>query len=306
MRRAAGSLSLAPVQPPDEAALAAIRTALASTVVAPDGSLVITLPAGTTAPELAALGVPPTEAPTVVGLPPAVSGPLTTPFAAALVGAAAQAAPYAAPAAVPAGFEPVDCGLVPCVAMTYDDGPSDLTPDILDAAAQHHASVTFFAMGQKAAQYAGTMKRALAEGHLVENHTWNHPHLPTLTEEQVAKQIGDTNAAIAAADGSAPTVFRPPYGEYNAKVLQAAGMAAILWDVDTLDWQGPADDVLRDRAVGSPSPGSIVLQHDIQANTARTVGAVYDGLLDRGFTLVNVQQLFRGKLPTSGAWRSGR
>ncbi len=127
-----------------------------------------------------------------------------------------------------------------------------------------------------------------------------------MSAEQAAKQIRDTTAAIAAASGVAPTVFRPPYGEYTAGVLKAAGMAAILWDVDTFDWQGPADDVLIGRAVGGPSPGSIVLQHDIQPVSGRTVGTVYDGLVDRGFTLVNVRQLFGGTLPASGAYRSGR
>jgi len=85
-----------------------------------------------------------------------------------------------------------------------------------------------------------------------------------------------------------------------------AGMPAILWDVDTEDWQHPADDVLLARAVDQPQPGSIVLQHDIQENTARTAPAVYDGLLDRGFTLVNLRQLFGGALPASGVWRSAR
>lgn len=306
MRRDAGSLSLAEVRPPDDAGTAAMRAALATAVPAPDGSLVVTLPAGFTAPELVALGVAATSAPRTIAVPPAVSGPHTTPFARGLALAAAQATPYAAPAAVPAGNEQVDCGLVPCVAMTYDDGPSELTAGILDAAAARHASVTFFAMGEKAAAYADVMKRAIAEGNLVENHTWNHPHLPRLAPDQVTKQIRDTTAAIGSATGVPPTVFRPPYGEVNAGVLKAAGMAAILWDVDTLDWQGSADDVVINRAVTGPSPGSIVLQHDIQQNTGRTAAAVYDGLLDRGFTLVNIRQLFGGTLPSSGSYRSGR
>ncbi|MEN2740442.1 polysaccharide deacetylase family protein [Microbacterium sp. X-17] len=304
MRRDAGSLSLATIAPPDQAGAAAIRAALASTVAAPDGSLVITLPPGFTAPELVALGLPPTTESTSIAVGPSASGPLTTPFARQLVEAAGQA--FAAPAAVPAGAESVDCTLVPCVAMTYDDGPSDLSSAILDAAAKHHASVTFFWMGEKAAQYAGTIKRAVAEGHLVENHTWNHPHLTTLSPAAVTKQIKDTQAALATAAGVTPKAFRPPYGQYNPGVLAAAGLPAILWDYDTLDWQGPADSVLIDRAVNGPSVGSIVLQHDIQAVTGRVVGTVYDGLADRGFTLVNVQQLLGGKLPASGIVKSGR
>lgn len=304
IRRDHGSLSLTPVQAPGEQTLAGVRAALAQTEVTADGLLAITLRAGFTAPELAALGIPPTTAPMTIAVRPDAASALTTPFGASLVAAASQ--PFQPPAQVPAGFATVDCKLVPCVAMTYDDGPSDLTAGILDTVAAHHASVTFFAMGQKAAAYADVTKRALAEGNLVENHTWDHPHLPTLSPAQVSKQIRDTTAAFAASDGQAPTVFRPPYGQYNASVLKAAGMAAILWDVDSFDWQGPADDVLAGRVIDQPQPGSIVLQHDIHANTARTVDRVYTALADRGFTLVNIKQLFGGTLPTSGAWRSGR
>lgn len=303
VRRAHGALSLSAVAPPDDTALAAVRAALAQTVPGPHGTLLITIPAGFTAPELVEIGVTATTEPLAVAISPATSTTLTTRFGTALAGA--SGVPYAAPAPVAAGLENVDCTLFPCVALTYDDGPSEFTPGILDQVAGHGASVTFFAMGEKAAANASTMVRALAEGNLVENHTWNHPHLPKLTDAQVRKQITDTTAAIASAAGRAPTVFRPPYGDTSPRVQGDAGMAAILWDIDTFDWQGIADDVVTQRAVDGPSPGSIVLQHDIQANTARTAGAVYDGLADRGFTLVNIRQLFGGTLPDRGVWRRG-
>ena len=75
--------------------------------------------------------------------------------------------------------------------------------------------------------------------------------------------------------------------------------------LQALDLQ-PSDEVLIGRAVDQPIPGSVVLQHDIHPNTGRTAGRVYDGLLDRGFVLVNLQQLYNGQLPVSGARSSGR
>lgn len=304
LRREAGALSLRPVQPPDDVARAAFAAALTTTVPVPDGSLALTIPAGFTAPELAELGVAPTGEPMTLAVPAALAASLTTPIGATLVAAAGS--PYQAPAAVPAGHEPVDCGLLPCVALTYDDGPSEFTPVILDALARHHAAATFFAMGEKAAAYADVLRRTVAEGHEVENHTWNHPRLPRLDAAAVSRQIRDTTSALEAQTGKPVTMFRPPYGEYNAAVLAAAGLPAILWDVDTLDWQGPADDVLIQRAVDPARPGSIVLLHDIHEVTARTAEAVYEGLTDRGFRLVTVGQLFGDRMPTSGAVRSAR
>lgn len=302
LRRAAGSLSLAPLA--DPSALERLAGALATTVPSPQGGMQFTIPAGFTTDALAALGIPPTDAARTIVVPAARADPLLTDLGRRLLASAGQ--PYSGPSVQKPGDVPVDCSLTPCVALTYDDGPSDLTPGVLDALAAHRAGATFFAMGEKAKAYAGTLQRMVAEGHLVGNHSWNHPALTTLTDAQIRAQLRDTTAALEAASGQEITTFRPPYGDYNSRVLAVAGMPAILWDVDTEDWKGPADDVLIERAVTQPRPGSIVLQHDIHQNTGRTVGAVCDGLLDRGFTIVTVRDLFHGAVPTSGAWRSAR
>ncbi len=300
LRRGAGALGHRPASSGDEAQVSAIQAALRTTVPQA-GGFVITIAPGFTAPALTALGVPATTEPTVIAIPAAVAAPLVSPFGARLLAAADQ--PDAGPVAAPAGKRSAHCDLVPCVAVTYDDGPSGFTPGILDQLAARDAAATFFVMGEKARGYADTLARMTREGQEVEGHTWNHPHLPQLTPVQIAAQITDATRAIEAASGQDVTAFRPPYGELSPQVLTSAGMPAILWDVDTLDWQHPPDDVLIERAVQWPRAGSIVLQHDIQAVTAGTAAAVLDGLLDRGFQLVTVKQLFGGDLPASGVWR---
>ncbi len=298
VRRDAGALSLAPPSAGDEAQLDAIRAALTTTVPTADG-LAFTIAPGFSAPELAALGVLSTTEPLTIEVPAAAAAGLVSPFGARLLEAGAS--PYAVPPRVGAGW--TDCSLTPCVALTYDDGPSRFTPGILDELNARGAVATFFALGQYAAGGRDTLRRMTAEGHEVENHTWNHPNLTDLTAAQVASQIDGTTVALEAASGQPVRVFRPPYGEYNAATLAAAGMAAILWDVDTSDYQHPSTDVLVARAVDPPRPGSIVLVHDIHESTAVATPRILDGLLDRGFTLVTVRQLFDGDLPTSGAWR---
>lgn len=303
LRRDAGALSRRSASTTDEAQTAAIRAALATTVPARDG-FVITVPAGFVAPDLAALGVPATTEPVSYAVPSGVAAALVTPFGARVLAAIGQ--PYAGPEPAAAGSRAVDCALVPCVALTYDDGPSSHTPAILDALAERDSAATFFALGSNARAYADTLARMTREGHEIEGHTWSHPSLPGLSAAEVRSQIVESTRALESASGQRITAFRPPYGEFNTQVLAAAGMPAILWDVDTHDWQRPADETLIARAVEAPKPGSIVLLHDIHAGTARTAGAVIDGLRDRGFSLVTVKQLFGGELPASGAWRSAR
>lgn len=300
LRRDAGALSLRPVGPGDESQVAAVRTALASAVLQDDG-VAVTIAAGFSAPELAALGVAATTEPITVLLPPAAAEPLLSPFGVRML--AARGTSWAGAEAVGVGW--VDCALLPCVALTYDDGPSSRTAPILDALAARDSVATFFPLGSEVAGYRDALARMTAEGHEVGTHSWNHPSLPSLTPEQVATQIRDSARVIADASGQPVRAFRPPYGEYNAETLDAARLPAILWDIDPRDWQSPADEYLVEQSVDFPTPGSIVLLHDVHAVTERATPAIIDGLLDRGFFLVTVSQLFGGELPERGAWRRG-
>lgn len=303
LRRRAGALSLRPAQPDDEGQIAMIREALSRAVVDDRGGFELTIPPGFDSAQLAQLGLTRTSGSMSLEIPRDFATPLLSVFGARVQSLAGQ--PYAGPAPVAAGRERVNCTLVACVSLTYDDGPSAMTPAILDALAARHSAATFFPMGENAAKFRDVLTRTLAEGHEVENHTWNHPRLTTLSPSRVSAQIRDATRALNGAAGVEVRVFRPPYGLYNDSVLAAAGLAAILWDVDTFDWQSPRDDLLLARAVDQPGPGSIVLMHDVQPGTVRTAPAIYDGLIDRGFTLVTVAQLFGDALPTSGAWRHG-
>lgn len=306
LRREAGALSLAPVAPPDDSTVAAFTAVLDSTLPASDGSFVVTLPAGFTAPMLTALGAPPSATDRVLAVPPARVSVLASPLGVALSTALAAGTTFAPPPSSPSRTGSTDCRLVACAALTFDDGPGPLTPGIIDALEAQRSAATFYVVGRNVAGGADVVRRAVADGHEVGNHTWNHPHLRTLDAAAVGRQIRDTQNAVRDATGIDPTSFRPPYGEYDAAVLAAAGLPAILWDVDTNDWQQPDDDVLIGRAVDQARPGSILLLHDIHDNTARATPAIISGLRDRGFTLVTVTELFEGRMPAQGAWRSAR
>lgn len=300
LRRQAGSLSIVPVAPPDDTQRALVDQALATSVPTPDGGIVLTFPSGFGSPELTGLGWQQGPDPLVVRVP---AGSLS-PFGSALM--AASSTPFAPATLGPAGRDDVDCTLLPCVALTYDDGPSSGTASVLDALAAHRGAATFFLVGKNVSSYADVIRREVDEGHDIGNHSWSHPSLPKIPVDEMKKELRSTSRAISDVIDKPVRLLRPPYGEYNQAVVDAAGVPLILWDVDTNDWRGPDDASLVDAAVNRPRPGSIVLQHDVQANTVRTVSAVYEGLADRGFVLVNLTQLFGGTLPTSGVYRSGR
>lgn len=243
--------------------------------------------------------------PTTLKIPASRAQELLTPLGAGISASKAASEPWSGPGELPSGREYVDCDLVPCVAVTYDDGPGgDLTNQVVDIyAARPYAATTFFVLGQNIAGQEEIVKNAYDHGNEIGNHSWSHPALTTLDDASVAAQLNDTNAAITAVTGAGVTQHRPPYGDLNDRTLAAGGMPAILWSVDTNDWQHPDYGTLVSRAVDGTVPDDIVLMHDIHPDTVAAAADIADGLLLRGFTLVTVSQLFDyQEVPLGSYW----
>src|SRR6202047_5526552 len=124
----------------------------------------------------------------------------------------------------------------PYIAMTFDDGPSpETTPRLLDILKQRNIKATFFMIGQNAERNPAIVKRILAEGHEIGNHSWPHPQLSKLSDDRVTAEITKTQAAIKDASGYAPTLLRPPYGSITARQKQRIekrrSFRGILWAV---------------------------------------------------------------------------
>ncbi|MGA3171378.1 MAG: polysaccharide deacetylase family protein [Chthoniobacteraceae bacterium] len=184
----------------------------------------------------------------------------------------------------------------PYIAMTFDDGPSGPnTPRLLDLAAKKHIKLTFFLIGQNAARYPDLVRRELAEGHEVGNHSWTHPVLSKMSNDAVRAELQKTQDAIVAATGYRPTLMRPPYGALTPKqrlwVSQEFGFKIILWEVDPLDWKRPGPSVVAARIIAAVRPGSIILSHDIHSQTVDAMPEVFDTLLAKGYKFVTVSEL---------------
>ncbi len=184
----------------------------------------------------------------------------------------------------------------PYIAMTFDDGPSaTLTPKLLDLLAAHHIKATFFVVGENVAEHPEIVARAAREGHEIANHSWSHPNLGKMSDENVRRQLRQTDDAIKNATGKRPTSMRPPYGSITARekhwIHDEFGYDIILWDVDPLDWKRPGPAVVRARILKETRPGSIVLSHDIHPGTIEAMPPTFDELEAKGFKFVTVSEL---------------
>jgi peptidoglycan/xylan/chitin deacetylase (PgdA/CDA1 family) len=177
------------------------------------------------------------------------------------------------------------------VALTFDDGPSDYTPQLLRILVNLHASATFFEIGRETGGRHAIMRRILADGFEIGDHTENHVPDPGYGEISAAKR------KIREATGFTPCLLRPPDGIFNSGTVSAAhslGMRTILWNVDPRDWSMPGSGAIYSTIINTTRPGSIVIMHDGGGNRSETVAAlpaVIRTLRHRGYSFATVTAL---------------
>ncbi len=235
---------------------------------------------------------PSTPAPTALSTPWQTPTPAPTPE------------PEPEPTPVPPAPQPPapgpDCAVLACIALTFDDGPGDYTPALLDELAARGVHATFFVLGSQVQKHPDVVTRMAAEGHVVGNHSWSHPKLTNLSAADAGSEIDGTTSVIQQVTGTTPTLVRPPYGASNdtvLAVLAARGDAAIMWSVDTEDWRNRDIGITTQRAMAGAAPGAIILMHDIHLSTVQAVPGIIDQLLAAGYTLVTVPELLGPTTP---------
>ncbi|MEV6272045.1 polysaccharide deacetylase family protein [Kribbella sp. NPDC051936] len=163
------------------------------------------------------------------------------------------------------------------VYLTFDDGPSQYTPQILRILRAYGARATFFELGQNVARYPYLTRRVFQQGNSVQNHTWSHPDLRHVSWPVFRSQVQKTDRYIRAQTGYTPRCLRPPYGGTNRLVSRRAavlGKKIRVWTIDTRDWSRPGTSVIVRRALANVHSGSVILMHDGGGNRSQTVAAL--------------------------------
>ncbi len=192
------------------------------------------------------------------------------------------------------------------VAMTFDDGPHPQnTPRLLDILRARNIKATFYVIGRSVDLYPKIVRRTVAEGHEMGNHTHTHRLLSKLSDSEVRLDLSRCRDAVERAAGVHMRTMRPPYGgllQRQRELVHAEfGYPTILWSVDPLDWKRPGPSVVTSRILSGATSGGIILSHDLHAPTVDAMPATLDGLLRRGFKFVTVSQLLAMKTATATA-----
>jgi len=181
------------------------------------------------------------------------------------------------------------------IALTFDDGPTPgVTDRILDELKQRKIVATFFMIGERVAASPELARRVAGEGHEVGNHTFSHPKLSSLPDQQVRLEIQQAQNIIADTIKIRPRNFRPPYLAFRrnqAILAQEMGLSIVCGNLDSRDWSQAGEDKITDTILSQTKCGSIIICHDIYAQTANCLGIILDELLKRGFNFVSISAL---------------
>ncbi len=130
------------------------------------------------------------------------------------------------------------------LALTFDDGPNPAwTPKLLDLLAKHNVRATFFLLGGFAQAEPELVRRIVAAGHLIGNHSWSHPHLSSTPAAKIREELARTSEVLAQIAGVRVEYFRPPFGARRPAVFRIArelGLTPVLWNAMTNDWSEPS------------------------------------------------------------------
>ena len=190
------------------------------------------------------------------------------------------------------------------VALTFDDGPSPHTEAIADLVAGHGGAGTFFVLGDRIPGQEPLLRRMVAAGHELGNHTYAHPRCSRLTEDALREELMHAQEVITEASGRAPVLVRPPYGndaERVGAVGAGMGLACVLWDVDPIDWRERKVERIVRRVLDGVHDGAIVDFHDgwpsnhtgirDRTPTVDALREILPELVRRGYEVVTVSAM---------------
>lgn len=189
----------------------------------------------------------------------------------------------------------VDKGDEKICAISFDAawGNED-TDELIRILDEYKIKTTFFVVGSWVDKFPESVKALSDAGHEIMNHSDTHPHMTKISEDAMKSELENCDTKIQKITGVRPTLFRPPYGDYNSDVIQKTDECnhyTIQWSVDSLDWKDLSAAQITERVTSNIHPGAIVLFHNAAKNTPEALPQILDTLISDGYKIVPVSKL---------------
>jgi peptidoglycan/xylan/chitin deacetylase (PgdA/CDA1 family) len=201
---------------------------------------------------------------------------------------------------------------LPMIALTFDDGPSAITVEILDILEEHNVVATFYVLGSLVERHSDTILRAFDMGCEIANHTWSHRSSEGASADALRSQLRRTRNVVESVTGVPTTNFRPPFGRIT-RILQNVtaelDYPIILWSIDPSDYLSISPTRIYNHIMDRVKDRDIILLHDVHARTLTATSRLVPSLIEQGFQFVTVSELmhFSDITPAPGrTYRHGR
>lgn len=183
------------------------------------------------------------------------------------------------------------------IALTFDDGPTPYTSQVLDLLDAYEMRATFFCIGKQIDRYPDIARKILAKGHSIGNHSYSHAkNIGFFSSQEMEREIRETDLALAKATQSNGSLYRPPFGVTNPKVIKAClaqKKHIIGWSIRSLDTVIRKEDRILNRIFPRLQPGDIVLLHDTSARTVQVLERLMIKLKENNLRSVTVERLLK-------------
>ncbi|WP_255314655.1 polysaccharide deacetylase family protein [Flavobacterium noncentrifugens] len=181
------------------------------------------------------------------------------------------------------------------IALTFDDGPNENTLEILKVLEKHQVKAAFFCIGKNIAAHPEILKKIVAGGHVVANHSYSHSHfIDFYRKDRMIRELTATDAIIEKLTGKKVQFFRPPYGVTNPSIRRALEITkhkTIGWNIRSLDGIISNKKIILNRIVKRISPGAIVLLHDTKRETVDVLEQLLLIAAKKKYEIVSIEQL---------------
>lgn len=177
------------------------------------------------------------------------------------------------------------------IALTFDDGPSKYTEEILNILKKNDCNATFFVLGNKVSIYSDLLIESINNGNEIGNHSYNHKWMIKLNEKDLENQISKTQDIIKEYTGYTPKLIRPTYGSLNDRIKKISSLDIVLWNVDTLDWKYKNPNKIVENATKKLKDGNIILMHDTHKQTLEALPKILEIIQKKGYTCVTISEL---------------
>ncbi len=184
----------------------------------------------------------------------------------------------------------------PMVALTFDDGPGgESTKSILATLTQYNVKATFFMLGKQAKQYPDIVNSVIDAGCEIGNHSYYHSDFLKMTQREIADELAMTSELMLQEHNYYVKLVRTPYGRKSDEIKAAIKYPIIFWNIDTMDWNTRNAQSTIEAVLDKAKDGDIILMHDLYMPTAEAVAQIVPGLIERGFQLLTVSEMFEAK-----------